>query len=191
MANNVLRFEFLKEEPTITPMVTEDRVVNPNMLQVLPNRYETKRNNRWVVNLPTEMGIEPWLIASTSRPKLRYRSEHIQGGYAYQPIWIKFRDPIGPSTTQKLWTLQTGINTNPEFIDEQVNNIRNDFENIRENGLTYTLELLDPTGIVIERWTIEEAKILEFDFGDSLDYSNDGDVTCGIKIIPKNVVLHF
>lgn len=193
MAKYNLKFDFLKEgeTPPITPERVEDRVVNPNMLRVLPARYEPKRNNRWIVNLPTEMGIEPWLISSTSRPKLRYKSEHVQGGYAYNPIWIRFRDPIGPSTTQKLWDLQIGTNSNHDFINENIVNIIDRFETIREHGLTYDLELLDPTGVVIEKWTIEGATILEIDFGDDLDYTDDDVVTCGIKIVPKNVVLHF
>jgi hypothetical protein len=159
-----------------------------------PIPYEPKRYNRWVVKLPEELGIDPWMVKSTTRPKLRARSEHVNGGYDFPPMWIKFLDPIGHSTTQILWDMYLGLSNNLKdgVVDEyRLQQIRTQFENIRNNGIDFTIEMLDPTGVVIERWRIEKAKVFDFDFGGELNYSNDEMVECGFSVKPSNVILIF
>jgi len=147
--------------------------------------YEPKKINRWYITLPQELDIPSWSIKSASRPKIC--------DYGFKPFWLRFNDPIGPSTTKKLWDLYLGITehiggdvVNPQILSE----LKSKFYSIKTEGLTFDLEMLDPTGVVIEKWTIEKAKIIEFDFGD-LDYSNEDPIQCGILIKPGNIILHY
>lgn len=127
--------------------------------------YEPKKYNRWLVTLPKEFNISRWVIQATQRPTVIFETENIK------PIKLKFFDPLRPSTTQALWELYTN-------------------HDLHQDGFDYTLEMLDPTGVVVESWTIIGCKILEIDFGE-LDYSKDNPVECFMTIQPQKVKLNF
>jgi hypothetical protein len=190
-----LTFEFFT--PEVTPPPQEEVEVIPNgtpIIGEIPIPYEPKRNNRWILELPEELGIDSWMVKSVPRPRLRARTEHINGGYDSPPFWIRFMDPIGPSVTQKLWDLYLGIN-NSNLEDDMVHgvileNLRTRFDGIRRNGVDMKLKMLDPTGVVVESWDIDGCRILDFDFG-RLDYGDDSPSECGVKVKPTRVNLLF
>jgi len=171
-------------------------VVEPVQVPLMqfPAPYEPKRNNRFILQLPEELGIEEWLVQSVPRPRLRGRTEHINGGYDFPPFWIRFRDPIGPSTSQKLWDLYMGLNTsnleNDMVHEATIEDLRTRFDNIRRFGMNMNLKMLDPTGVVVEHWEILGCTVLDFDFG-NLDYGDDSVASCGIRVKPRNVILRF
>ena len=111
--------------------------------------YEPKRINRFLVTFPEEFGLQQWVNYSASRPSMYFKTKKFLGftyskKIKWEPIELNFRDPIGPSTSQALYIL------------------------IRENGLkpfNFKLELLDPTGVVVERWDIMNTTIKSIDFG--------------------------
>lgn len=190
-----LTFEFFT--PEVTPPQEETVEVVPNgVIGELPlaAAFEPKRNNRWVLELPEELGIESWMVKSIPRPRMRARTEHINGGYDCPPFWVRFMDPIGPSVTQKLWDLYLGINNSNLEIGQQhearIENLIIRFDNIRRFGMDMKLKMLDPTGVVVESWDIKGCKVLDFDFG-NLDYGDDSTAECGVRVKPRQVNLLF
>ena len=152
----------------------------------MPVPYEPKKNNRWVVKLPEEFDIDDWVLRATERPSAKI----VDGEVIPNPISIKFYDPIGPSTAQKVFLAMVGLTTydndaqydKPKMHKETMKNLK--------DGFDYTLELLDPTGFPIENWTISGCKLIGVDFG-KLNYADDD--VCSVTIIlqPKSFVLLY
>jgi hypothetical protein len=137
------------------------------ILETTGTLYEPKKENRWIVYLPEKFEISKWVTNATNRPKIIIDEK--TGQVTCEPIRIKFNDPIAESTTIKLWDL---------FIANSNNNF------------DYKLEMIDPTGEVVERWEFKGCKVIEVDFGE-LDYSSDKNAKCSILIKPSQVLLHF
>lgn len=55
---------------------------------------------------------------------------------------------------------------------------------------TITLESLDPTGIAIEKWTLEDCQIISIDFGDN-DYSSDDLTEISLELQPWRCILNM
>ena len=77
----------------------------------MPFQYEPKRANRFILTFPTSLGINSWYVESTSRPSIKIESKdiaflntktYVAGNFEWEPISVKFRDPIGPSAAQAL-----------------------------------------------------------------------------------------
>lgn len=154
----------------------------------MPLPYEPKRQNRWVVTFPSEFGIQSWVATSTQRPNITITD----GQLSFDNISIVLRDPIGPSTTQALWNLIVGVTditpdagTNREGIEKSIKNSLSKFK----KGFEYMLELLDPTGVTVEKWLIE-GKILRMDFG-PLNYETDAMVQCTVSVKPEKIRLLY
>ena len=148
-----------------------------SVLSLKSSIYLPKPKNEWYVNLPKFLDLNPMFCVSTSRPVVNLKSDN-----KYEPIWLYFKDQIGPSTAQRLWHIYLGISGIDLVKSEQ-------FKSIKEHGFTYFLELIN-TDTVIEKWEIEVSEILEFDFG-RLDYNSDEHIICGIKLQPKSIILHY
>ena len=117
-----------------------------NIHSKMPLPYEPKKKNRWIVTFPESMGINSWAVYKTKRPTYRVIEKKIFGVLLYKKIvWdeikIEFHDPIGPSTSQLLMC---------------------DFK--PKEKFDYKLELLDPTGVVIEQWEINSCDVKSVDF---------------------------
>jgi len=137
-----------------------------NILPRMPIVYEPKRNNRWILTLPEETGIQSWVVSKTSRPSFRVVEKKFLGiTFCKKIVWdsisIEFLDPIGPSTTH---LIMNNINPLKRF--------------------DYTLEMLDPTGITVEKWEIKKCLVKTIDFCE-LNYGNDGLAKIKMVIQPK------
>jgi len=104
---------------------------------------EPKINNRYVVNLPDYLNIKNFLIQNVTLPTW----EHQKWG----TLSLTLLDIIPDSTTQKIYNL---------IESEKIN-----------NPFDFTIDILDPTGIIIEQWNIN-GLIFKINFG-SRSYSND------------------
>lgn len=168
----------------------------PVTLLSLP--YEPKRVNRWVVKLPDEFEIPSWVAFAMARPKCvightwvpvgNHMQQKVVTSIGWEPITISLRDPIGPSTSQTLWKLISILgeaHVNPTHIV-----ITEGLADKVLKGFECELELLDPLGVVIERWALSGCLIQSIDFGE-LDYGKDDIVTCKMVIIPNQVELKF
>ena len=132
---------------------------------------EFKRENRFLIKFPEEFGVKENLIVKTSRPSMYIREKKIFGiKYSSEIVWndikIEIMDPIGNlSTTKRIFTLFK------EDITKEFN---------------YTIEMLDPTGVVIEKWLVNNCLVKTIDFGDLSYISNDlSKIT--LVITPKDI----
>jgi hypothetical protein len=158
-----------------------------DLLMKLPIPYTPKMTNRWMIRFKGNYKKLPsWVVSKTSRPRweasitakdmqiINTNSWSNMGGN-WADIEIYLRDPIGTSTTNIL--MNAARIAGSTGISSKDNN----------NKIKYHLEMLDPTGVVVEKWKINGV-VKSFDFGD-LDYSNDSLVEIKMVIEPTKVVL--
>ena len=142
-----------------------------DLLMKMPIPYEPKRQNRFVLRFPSSLGINEWFVESTSRPKITVGATEIQflntstfvaGRFNWEPLNVTFRDPIGPSASQ---ALMEWVRLCAESVTGRMGYAAGYKKNV-------DLELLDPTGVVVEKWILEGTFLTSTDFG-SLDYKSD------------------
>jgi hypothetical protein len=160
-----------------------------DMVLKIPLPYEPKRQNRFIMRFETRFGINEWFVESTSRPKIEIGSTEIQflntstfvsGRFKWSPITVKFRDPIGPSAAQ---ALMEWVRLHAESVTGRMGYAAGYKQKI-------DLELLDPTGVVVEKWILEGCILTGVDFG-SLGYSTDGLVDISATIQPDRCILVY
>jgi len=148
----------------------------------VPSENEPKRVNRWVVIFPKAFNLESWVVKETERPSITLSGNTS----SINPIKFVFLDPIGPSTTERLFKI---IRSTPSIVEVTKKEEDNDLINTLKDGFDYQLELLNSRGESIEKWTIVGCNIISVDFG-SLDYDIDKLVTCLMVVQPKDFKLH-
>ena len=143
----------------------------PDMLMGVPFDYEPKRENRFYLYFPTELGIDVWKVRSFTRPKLKINpvevpfmntSTWVQGRYTWESQEIVLIDPIGPSTTQEVM----------EWIRLGVESMTGRMGYNAGSAKTFILSALDPAGIEVEKWSIEQTIVTNATFGDN-KYDSD------------------
>ena len=75
---------------------------------MLPNKFEPKRKNRWIFALE---GIDSFLIKSASRPSVSIEEQtisymnskrYVAGNGTFETISLTLHDPIAPSGSQQV-----------------------------------------------------------------------------------------
>ena len=157
------------------------------MFLPVPIEQEPKKMNRFVLEFPTELGIESFLVQSVTKPKIDIAQVetpylngfvYSQGKVKYGTIEIKFLDVIGPSTTQKCmeWlSLAWEPSTN-----------RSGYQIGSKKSLV--LKALDPTGVEVEKWTLVACQIVTVDMG-SYDMASDDISTVTVTVQPQQCLL--
>ena len=152
------------------------------MLTKMPLTYEPLKKNRWVLRFPSDLGINEWTLISASRPHIQQNAKEIPflntstwvlGRYLWQAISVTLRDPIGPSSSQ---AIMEWVRLHSESITGRQGyaaGYKRDIE----------LEMLDPTGVVVQKWILKNAMLTDVNFG-SLSYSDDeiADITMNIQM---------
>ena len=160
-----------------------------DLLMKMPIPYEPKRENRWILRFPSSLGINEWYVESTSRPKLKINSKEIEflntstfvaGRFTWESIQVKFRDPIGPSASQ---AIMEWIRLCAESVTGRMGYAAGYKKNV-------DLEMLDPTGVVIERWILVNAFPTSADFG-SVGYGTDGPAEVSITLKMDRAILVY
>ena len=150
------------------------KIVGLDKLEVLWDKchhrkyFEPKRANRFLLTFPEEFQVPQYLVSTTIRPSATFNNGNVE----WLDIEIVLRDPIGPSMTERMHELFLRINspyTNREF--------------------QYKIEMLDPTGVSIEEWTIRGI-VTRIDFG-QLDYSSDEQMDIKLYLRPTSCILNF
>jgi hypothetical protein len=143
-----------------------------DLLMKMPIPYEPKRQNRFILRFPTTLGINEWFVESTARPNITVNpveipflntSTYVAGRFTWATIPVKFRDPIGPSASQ---ALMEWVRLCAESVTGRMGYAAGYKKNV-------DLEMLDPTGVVVEKWILEGTFLTGYD-GGSLSYSSDG-----------------
>ena len=151
--------------------------------------YEPKKENRFILKFPEEFEIPYWVVSATERPKFTTNGYHL----IPEQLKIILNDPIGPSTTSKIWEILVGltdIEPGEQITPELKVELQTKFQKFN-SGFDYTLNMLDPVGQTVEKWVIKNAKLVKIDFG-PLDYGNsDGVCTVTLSVQPEKATLIF
>ena len=148
----------------------------------MPVPYEPKRKNRFILRFPSSLGINEWFVVSTSRPKIAINeveipflntSTYVAGRFTWDAIDVTFKDPIGPSASQ---ALMEWVRLHAESVTGRMGYAAGYKKDIE-------LEMLDPTGVVVEKWILQGTFLTNVDFG-SLEYSDDeiADITATLRM---------
>jgi hypothetical protein len=153
-----------------------------DLLMKMPIPYEPKRQNRFILRFPSSLGINEWFVESTKRPSIKIASTEIQflntstyvaGRFNWDEMTVKFRDPIGPSASQ---ALMEWFRLHAESVTGRMGYAAGYKKDI-------DLEMLDPTGVVVEKWLLEGCFLTDLNFGE-LDYSRDdlANIACSLRM---------
>jgi hypothetical protein len=152
-----------------------------DLLMKMPVPYEPKRNNRFILRFPG-LGINEWYVDTAKRPSLKITSvpipflntsTYVAGRFEWNEIPVTFRDPIGPSASQ---ALMEWVRLCAESVTGRMGYAAGYKKNV-------DLEMLDPTGVVVEKWLLEQCFLTSFD-GGSLGYSDDkiATISCSLRM---------
>jgi hypothetical protein len=135
--------------------------------------YEPLRKNRFLFRwVDTSLGIQEYWMASASRPSITINaveipflntSVYISGRFNWEPITVTLNDPIGPSATQAVM----------EWVRLHAESITGRMGYKAGYAKAVEIEMLDPTGVVVQKWLLENTIIESADFGD-LSMDDDG-----------------
>jgi len=160
-----------------------------DLLMKMPIPYEPKRQNRFILRFPSTLGINEWFVETASRPHITVNpveiqflntSTYVAGRFTWSTINVKFRDPIGPSASQ---ALMEWVRLCAESVTGRMGYAAGYKKNV-------DLEMLDPTGVVVEKWILEGTFLTSVDFG-SLGYSDDKIVTVTANLRMDRCVLVY
>ena len=142
-----------------------------DLLMKMPVPFEPKRKNRFILRFPSSLGINEWYVPSTSRPKAKINtteipflntSTYVAGRFTWEEISVQFKDPIGPSASQALM----------EWFRLHAESVTGSMGYAAGYKKDVELEMLDPTGVVVEKWILQGCFLSNLNFGD-LNYSQD------------------
>lgn len=160
-----------------------------DLLMKMPVPYEPKRKNRFILRFPSSLGINEWFVESTSRPQITINpvaipflntETYVAGKFNWNTINVTFRDPIGPSAAQ---ALMEWVRLHAESVTGRMGYAAGYKKDI-------DLELLDPTGVVVEKWILQGTFLSDVNF-DSLSYGEDGLATITATLRPDRCILVY
>lgn len=142
-----------------------------SVTDMLPNKFEPKRSNRWVLQIE---GIDAFLIKTSKRPSMTMSSvkipfinskRYVAGGFEFDTMDVTLHDPIAPSGAQQV---MEWIRTHFESVSGRAG-----YADFYKRDIQ--LKLLDPVGTVVELWDIKGALIEKATYGD-LSYEDDAKI---------------
>ena len=160
-----------------------------DLLMKMPLPYEPKRQNRFILRFPSSLGINEWFVESTVRPHIQIKeteipflntSTFVAGRFNWQTMQVVFRDPIGPSAAQ---ALMEWVRLHAESVTGRMGYAAGYKKDI-------DLEMLDPTGVVVEKWILYGTFLTDVNFN-TLNYSQDGLATINATLRPDRCVLVY
>jgi len=160
-----------------------------DLLMKMPIPYEPKKQNRFILRFPDELGINEWFVESTSRPSITIKSTeipflntktYVAGQFEWGEIPVTFRDPIGPSAAQ---ALMEWVRLHAESVTGRMGYAAGYKKNV-------DLEMLDPTGVVIEKWLLQGCFLTKVDF-QAVNYAQDGIQTIQATLRPDRCILLY
>lgn len=157
-----------------------------DVTSMLPNKFEPKRKNRWVLAIE---GIDAFICKTAARPSFKTEEveipfinsrRYLAGPTKFDPIAVTLHDPIAPSGAQQVmeWI---------RLCFESVSG-RSGYADFYKRDLQ--LKLLDPIGTVVELWDIKGAFIVDATFGE-LSYEDGVPVEIALSLRFDNAVLQY
>ena len=160
-----------------------------DLLYKMPLVYEPLRKNRFIIRFPSDLGIQEWTVESAKRPSINQNSVEIPflntstfvvGRYKWNEMNITFRDPIGPSTSQAVMEWIRLESESATGRQGYAAGYKRDLE----------LEMLDPTGAIVQKWILKNCMPTNMDGGD-IGYSDDGLATISLTIQMDYAILAY
>ena len=160
-----------------------------DLLMKMPIPYEPKRQNRFILRFPSSLGINEWFVESSSRPHITINpiaipflntETYVAGIFKWQTINVTFRDPIGPSAAQ---ALMEWVRLHAESVTGRMGYAAGYKKDI-------DLEMLDPTGVVVEKWILYGTFLSDVNFN-TLDYKSDALATITATLRMDRCVLVY
>ena len=153
-----------------------------DLLLRMPMPYEPKKKNRWILRFPAPLGIQEWWLGSAARPSITQdevvipflnTETYVLGKYRWNPIAVTFRDPIGPSAAQ---AIMEWVRLHSESVTGRQGYAAGYKQDVE-------LEMLDPTGVVIEKWRLVNTWLQgDINFGDLSYESGDlADISASLR----------
>ena len=142
-----------------------------NLLFQAPIKYEPLRQNRFIFSFPSDTGIQSWWVSSSSLPSINQKdieipfmntSTWVLGRYVWDSITVKLKSLIGPSTSQ---AVMEWVRLGSESVTGRQGYAAGYKRNV-------TIQMLDPTGVAVQKWVLINAFITTANFG-ALDYGSD------------------
>jgi hypothetical protein len=137
-----------------------------DLLLKSPLQYEIMLTNRWILRFPSDVGIQTWSLISCGSPKMSLQKidiaflntkTYVNGSYEWKEMAIKVRDFVAPSQGE---ALMEWVRLHAESATGRMGYNIGCAKNLE-------LELLDPTGVAVSKWLIENAIVTgELDFGE-------------------------
>lgn len=158
------------------------------MIRGIPFEYEPKRVNRFFAEFSDELGIEVWQVQKFKRPSMKINNveidfmnekNYVAGRYTWDSMSVTFLDPIGPSTSQ---ILMEWVRLHAESLTGRMGYAAGYKKNV-------LLKSLDPTGIEVEKWFLEQCMITGINFGDN-SYEDDALTTITLELQPWRCILN-
>lgn len=159
------------------------------LLRGTPVQYELKRANRFIMEFPSELGIESWKVQTSGRPVITINGVpipyinteyYVAGKYKWDPISVSLIDPIGPSTSQQVM----------EWVRLCAESVTGRMGYAATYKKDLIIKALDPSGIEVEKWVLYQTMITKASFGDN-DHGNDELQKVTIDLQPDWCVLSF
>ena len=160
-----------------------------DLLMKMPITYEPKRKNRFIFTFDSSLGINSWYVSSAARPKITIQSKDIKflntetyvaGQFKWESITVKLRDPIGPSASQAVM----------EWVRLHAESVTGRMGYAAGYKKDCTLEMLDPTGVAVEKWILQGCQITSADFSE-VSYTDDGLQEISLALQPDRCVLVY
>ena len=155
--------------------------------EMIPNKFEPKRQNRWVFALE---GIDSFLIKTAARPNMSIATQtlkfinstrYIAGRAEFQTMSVTLYDPIAPSGAQEV---MEWVRTHFESVSGRAG-----YADFYKRDCQ--IKLLDPVGTVVELWDMKGVHIESADYG-QLSYDDDGTPTeISLTLRYDNCVLQY
>jgi hypothetical protein len=152
-----------------------------DLLMKMPVPYEPKRKNRWLLRFPADLGIQEWWLQSAARPTITQNEVEIPflntstwviGRFVWEPISVTFRDPIGPSAAQ---AVMEWVRLHSESVTGRQGYAAGYKKEVE-------IEMLDPSGVVIEKWVLQGSMATTVNFGDlAMDDDSIADITLDLR----------
>ena len=157
-----------------------------DVTSMLPNKFEPKRKNRWVLMIE---GIDAYILKSTARPTITTEpveipfinpTRYLAGKTKFSAISCTLHDPIAPSGAQQV---MEWIRLHYESVSGRAG-----YADFYKRDIQ--LKMLDPVGTVVELWDIKGAFILEANFGE-LTYEDGMPTEITLSLQYDNAVLQY
>ena len=153
---------------------------------MLPNKFEPKRQFRWVLAIE---GIDAFLMKAAARPSVTIGEQTIEyinskrylaGKMTYETLSVTLHDPIAPSGAQQV---MEWVRTHTESVSG-----RSGYADFYKRDCQ--LKMLDPVGTVVELWDLKGCFLTNAAFGD-LDYATEDPTDISLTIRFDNCVLQY